>query len=191
MEKIGLFFGSFNPVHNGHLMLANYIIEYGDLDEVWFVVSPHNPLKAVSGLLPEKQRLDLVSLAIADFDRFKLCDVEFGMPKPSFTIDTLTLLNARHPEKHFTIIMGSDSLDSFDRWKDFEVLLNRYTLLVYPRKGSNENNPLHQHPSVKHIEAPQIEVSSSFIREGLKHGKNLRFFMPKDVFEQLIAGTTL
>lgn len=186
MEKIGLFFGSFNPVHNGHLMLANYILAFGDIDQVWFVVSPHNPLKPVSDLLPENQRLDLVRFAIDSFARFKLCDIEFAMPRPSFTIDTLTLLSSKHPEKHFSLIMGSDSIDSFHLWKDFETLLSRYTLLVYPRKGGSENNPLYQHHSVKRIEAPQIEVSSSFIRKGLKQGKDLRFFMPKGVFERFL-----
>jgi nicotinate-nucleotide adenylyltransferase len=185
MEKIGLFFGSFNPVHNGHLMLANYILEFGNLDQVWFVVSPHNPLKPTTDLLPENQRLDLVRYAIGDFDRFKLCDIEFGMPRPSFTIDTLTLLSSKHPEKHFSLIIGSDSLDSFNHWKDFETILSRYTLLVYPREGRNESNPLQQHPSVIRIAAPQIEVSSSFIRDGLKQGKDLRFFMPKGIFERL------
>ncbi|KAF0132098.1 MAG: nicotinate-nucleotide adenylyltransferase [Bacteroidetes bacterium] len=184
MKNVGLFFGSFNPVHNGHLMLANYLLEYASLDEIWFIVSPHNPLKAQADLMPEEKRLAMVKKAVEGFDRFVVSDIEFGMPKPSYTIDTLKALEIKFPNMHFHLITGTDSLENFHLWKDYEAILKSYSLLVYPRKGSSDH-PLIKHPSVQLIEAPLIEVSSTFIRDAIKQGKDLRFFLPKGVFEMI------
>jgi len=184
MKNIGLFFGSFNPVHNGHLMLANYLLEYASLDEIWFIVSPHNPLKAQADLMPEEKRLAMVKKAVEGFDRFVVSNIEFGMPKPSYTIDTLKALEIEFPNMHFHLITGTDSLENFHLWKDYEAILKSYSLLVYPRKGSS-GHPLIKHSSVQLIEAPLIEVSSTFIRDAIKQGKDLRFFLPKGVFEMI------
>lgn len=184
MKKVGLFFGSFNPVHNGHLMLANYLLEYVPFDEIWFVVSPQNPLKNQDELMPEAFRLSLVEKAIEGFSRFNACDTEFYLSKPSYTIHTLSALAGEFPEIEFYLIMGADSLLNFHLWKDYATILEKYHLLVYPRKGSPEHH-LMKHPSVQLVDAPLIEVSSTFIREAIKQGKDLRFFLPTGVFEMI------
>lgn len=184
MKKVGLFFGSFNPVHNGHLMLANYLLEFVPLDAVWFVVSPQNPLKNQDELMPEAFRLRLVKKAIGGFARFKACDTEFHLSKPSYTIHTLNALAEEFPDIDFYLIMGADSLLNFHLWKDYTTILEKYHLLVYPRKGSTEH-ALMKHPSVQLVEAPLIEVSSTFIRDGFKCGKDLRFFLPAEIFGML------
>jgi len=180
MRKVGLFFGSFNPIHNGHLMLANYLAEYGDMDEIWFVVSPHNPLKDKKSLLDDRHRLRMVELAVEGDERFQVCDIEFYMPKPSYTIDTLAKLHERYPSKDFYLICGMDSLESFKKWKNYEAILEYYHLLVYPRKGFS-GNELENHPSVKTINAPEIEVSSTFIRNAISEGHDVRYFVPEKV----------
>ena len=184
-EKIGLFFGSFNPIHNGHLMLANYLAEYGDLDEIWFVVSPQNPFKDKKSLLADRHRMYMVELAIKGDERFRVCDIEFYMPKPSYTIDTLTRLAERHPNTDFYLICGMDCLESFPKWKNHQMILQYHHLLVYPRKGFS-NNELANHPSVKIINAPEIEVSSTFIRNAIAEGRDVRYFMPKEVYKYII-----
>ncbi|MFZ4464043.1 MAG: nicotinate (nicotinamide) nucleotide adenylyltransferase [Bacteroidales bacterium] len=183
-ERIGLFFGSFNPIHHGHLMLANYLVEYTDLQEVWFVVSPHNPLKDKKTLLADYHRLDMVSMAIDDYPRFRVSDIEFRMPKPSFTIDTLVRLSEKHPGKLFSVICGMDSLQSFHKWKNFEQILENYHLIVYPRKN-HIASALENHPAVQIVQAPEIEVSSSFIRQGIWEGKDLNFFVPAKVYRYI------
>lgn len=183
-ERIGLFFGSFNPIHHGHLMLANYLVEYTDLQEVWFVVSPHNPLKDKKTLLADYHRLDMVSMAIDDYPRFRVSDIEFRMPKPSFTIDTLVRLSEKHPGKLFSVICGMDSLQSFHKWKNFEQILENYHLIVYPRKN-HIASALENHPAVQIVQAPEIEVSSSFIRQGIWEGKDLSFFVPAKVYRYI------
>ncbi len=183
-ERIGLFFGSFNPIHHGHLMLANYLVEYTDLQEVWFVVSPHNPLKDKKTLLADYHRLDMVSMAINDYPRFRVSDIEFRMPKPSFTIDTLVRLSEKHPGKLFSVICGMDSLQSFHKWKNFEQILENYRLIVYPRKN-HIASALENHPAVQIVQAPEIEVSSSFIRQGIWEGKDLNFFVPAKVYRYI------
>ncbi len=183
-ERIGLFFGSFNPIHHGHLMLANYLVEYTDLQEVWFVVSPHNPLKDKKTLLADYHRLDMVSMAINDYPRFRVSDIEFRMPKPSFTIDTLVRLSEKHPGKLFSVICGMDSLQSFHKWKNFEQILENYRLIVYPRKN-HIASALENHPAVQIVQAPEIEVSSSFIRQGIWEGKDLSFFVPAKVYQYM------
>lgn len=183
--KIGLFFGSFNPIHNGHLMLANYLAEYGDMDEIWFVVSPQNPFKDKKSLLADRHRLYMVEMAIKGDERFQVCDIEFYMPQPSYTIDTLTRLQERHPNTDFYLICGMDNIESFKKWKNYEMILQYHHLMVYPRKGYSSNE-LVEHPSVTVVEAPEIEVSSTFIREAIGEGKDVRYFVPKEVYKYII-----
>ena len=184
-EKVGLFFGSFNPIHNGHLMLANYLAEYGGLDEIWFVVSPQNPFKDKKSLLADRHRLYMVEMAIKDDERFQVCDIEFYMPQPSYTIDTLTRLQERHPNTDFYLICGMDNIESFKKWKNYEMILQYHHLMVYPRKGYSSNE-LVEHPSVTVVEAPEIEVSSTFIRNAIGEGKDVRYFVPKDVYKYIV-----
>ena len=184
-EKIGLFFGSFNPIHNGHLMLTNYLAEYGGLDEIWFVVSPQNPFKDKKSLLADRHRLYMVEMAIKDDERFQVCDIEFYMPQPSYTIDTLTRLQERHPNTDFYLICGMDNIESFKKWKNYEAILQYHHLMVYPRKGYSSNE-LVNHPSVMVVEAPEIEVSSTFIRNAISEGKDVRYFVPKDVYKYIV-----
>ena len=184
-EKVGLFFGSFNPIHNGHLMLANYLAEYGGLDEIWFVVSPQNPFKDKKSLLADRHRLYMVEMAIKDDERFQVCDIEFYMPQPSYTIDTLTRLQERHPNTDFYLICGMDNIESFKKWKNYEAILQYHHLMVYPRKGYSSNE-LVEHPSVTVVEAPEIEVSSTFIRNAIGEGKDVRYFVPKEVYKYIV-----
>lgn len=183
-RKIGLFFGSFNPIHNGHLMLANYMVEYTDLDCIWFVISPHNPFKDKKSLLKDYHRRDMLELAIKDDPRFEVCDIEFYMPKPSYTIDTLTRLSERHPNTDFFLICGMDNISSFHKWKNYELILENYQLIVYPRKPY-KGNELLDHKSVHVVQAPEIEVSSTFIRDAVAHGKDVRYFMPERVCQYM------
>lgn len=184
-EKVGLFFGSFNPIHNGHLMLANYLAEYGGLDEIWFVVSPQNPFKDKKSLLADRHRLYMVEMAIKGDERFQVCDIEFYMPQPSYTIDTLTRLQERHPNTDFYLICGMDNIESFKKWKNYEAILQYHHLMVYPRKGYSSNE-LVEHPSVTVVEAPEIEVSSTFIRNAIGEGKDVRYFVPKEVYKYIV-----
>jgi nicotinate-nucleotide adenylyltransferase len=181
----GLFFGSFNPIHIGHLALANYMLEFTPMQHVWFVVSPQNPFKAQAGLLPEYQRLHLVNIAIADFPAFKASSIEFNLPRPSYTIDTLAYLEEKYAGEDFSIIMGADGLPGFHKWKNFRVLLERYDLWIYPRPGFSGQNALNPNiPDWSRIhfsEAPIMDISSSFIREGIRNGHKLDCFMPHEV----------
>lgn len=183
--KIGLFFGSFNPVHNGHLMLANYIVEYTDLDFIWFVVSPQNPFKDKDSLLQDRHRFDMLEMAVKNDSRFEVCDIEFNMPKPSYTIDTLTRLSELYPETEFYLICGMDNLAGFQKWKNAQEILDDYHLLVYPRKGY-EGGELVNHKSVSIINAPEIEISSSFIRTAVAENKDVRYFMPEKSYNYMI-----
>ncbi len=184
-NKIGLFFGSFNPVHNGHLMLANYIVEYTDLDYVWFVVSPHNPFKDKKSLLQDHHRRDMLEMAVEEDPRFEVCDIEFYMPKPSYTIDTLVRLSERYPNTDFYLICGMDNLTNFKKWKNAQVILDNYHLLVYPRKGY-DGGDLTNHKSVQIIDAPEIEISSTFIRKAISENKDVRYFIPEKVYKYMI-----
>ncbi|MEA4919139.1 nicotinate (nicotinamide) nucleotide adenylyltransferase [Proteiniphilum sp.] len=185
-QSIGIFSGSFNPIHIGHLILANYICEFTDLEEVWFVVSPHNPLKDPGDLLDDDLRLEIVRLALEEFDRMKVSDVEFHMPRPSYTIDTLTKLANEHPDKGFTLIIGGDNWRQIHRWKECEKLVNNYPLLVYPRLGDAVVIPDQLSTSVRVVDAPIVEVSSTFIRESIRNGKNMRGFLPPKVYDFIV-----
>jgi nicotinate-nucleotide adenylyltransferase len=179
--KTGLFFGSFNPIHIGHLILASYMTEFTDIDEVWFVVSPHNPLKDKKTLLNDYQRLEMVQLAIDKDSRFKAVDIEFKLPQPNYTIDTLTYLKEKYPKKSFTLLMGEDNLNSLHKWKNYELLLSDYRFFVYPRKNSFIKPEYASHSSVTITQAPVVEISSSFIRQAIKAGKDVQYMLPSEV----------
>lgn len=182
--NIGLYFGSFNPVHSGHLIIANHVINFTDLDEVWFVISPQNPFKKRKNLIDSYDRLYLMELAIGENDRLKPCTIEFHMPKPSYTIDTLTYLKDKHPNFNFSLIMGSDNLVTFHKWKNYDVILKYYNILVYVRPGF-EDVPFLDHPKVKSIKAPLLEISSSFIRKLIKENKSIQYLVPFKVYEEI------
>ena len=184
--KIGLFFGSFNPIHVGHLVIANYMLEYTDMERIWFVVSPQNPLKEKKSLLDEKQRFHLVTLAIGETNKYKASSIEFKLPQPSYTINTLAHLKEKFPQHNFALIMGADNLQSFKKWKNHEEILKQYEIFVYPRMNSNGGNLL-KHPNVKFVNAPVIEISSTQIRNAIKEKKELRYFMPDEVWQEIKA----
>jgi nicotinate-nucleotide adenylyltransferase len=182
--KTGLFFGSFNPIHIGHLILAGYMSEFTDLSEVWFVVSPQNPLKEKKTLLGDHHRLELVRKAAEGFQKLKVSDIEFKLPKPSYTIDTLTYLREKYPKKKFALILGADNLQGFKKWKNYEEILNNYELYVYPRPHQNDSE-LKEHPSVHFVDAPMVEISATFIRKAIKEKKDVSFMLPKAVAEYI------
>ncbi|WP_207535867.1 nicotinate (nicotinamide) nucleotide adenylyltransferase [Desertivirga arenae] len=180
--KVGLFFGSFNPIHVGHLIIANYMANYSDLQSVWLIVSPHNPLKVKSSLANMYDRLEMARLATEDNDRIKISDIEFKLPQPSYTIDTLIHLQERYPEHQFTLIMGADNLTSLKKWKNYEIILRDYKILVYPRPGY-DNQELASHPSISITDTPVMEISSTFIRRAIKEGKSVQYMVPNNVFK--------
>jgi len=181
--KVGLYFGSFNPIHIGHMAIANYMVEYTSIDQLWFIVSPHNPLKNKSNLLNDYQRLDLVNLAIEDDNRFRASNIEFNLPKPSYTIDTLTYLKEKFADYKFIILMGSDNLESFHKWKNFKTIVQNYGIIVYPRPGFEQAKVLKHDNITIAKEAPLMEVSSSFIRNAIHEGKDVRHFLPQNVWK--------
>ncbi len=180
--KIGLYFGSFNPVHIGHMAIANFLVEYGGIDQLWFVVSPQNPLKKKENLLNDYDRLEMMHLAVSDEQRFRVSDIEFRLPKPSYTIDTLTYLSEKFPTHHFSIIMGSDNLVNFHRWKNYEAIEQNYGIIVYPRPGFDPS-ALQTFRDIRWVDAPLMEISSTFIREAIREGRNMRHFLPPRVWE--------
>ncbi len=185
MIKTGLFFGSFNPIHIGHLAIANYMLEFSDIEQLWFIVSPHNPLKQKQTLLADYHRLELTRRAVEDDDRFRVSDIEFGMPKPSYTIDTLTYLGEKHPGNEFLLIMGADGLRTFHHWKNSQQIQEKYHRLVYPRPGI-PNEEIKDHFNMTLVDAPLIEISSSFIRESIRYGKDVRYFLPEKTYKYLV-----
>ena len=180
MAKTGLFFGSFNPIHVGHLIIASYMANFTDLDEIWLVVSPQNPLKNKKGLGNMYDRLEMARLATEQAEHIKVSDIEFTLPQPSYTIDTLAYLHEKYPSKEFVLIMGADNLVSFKKWKNYEVILNNYHIYVYPRPGSDVTE-WENHPSVTFTDTPQMEISSTFIRKALKETRNIQFLVPENV----------
>ncbi len=188
--KIGLYSGSFNPIHHGHVMLANYLVEFSDLNELWFVVSPQNPLKKKADLMDDADRLKMVELALEGDSRMKASDIEFSMPQPSYTINTLRALSLKFPSDQFVFICGMDSLQGLPRWKEYQAILDNYELLVFPRKGY-DGGELLQHTHVKVLETPVIEVSSTFIRNSMKEGKDVRHFMPEKAYRYLVENNLL
>lgn len=180
----GLYFGSFNPIHIGHLAIANFMVEFSDLDQLWFVVSPQNPLKAKSSLLQDYHRLALVRLAIEDDDRFRASDIEFKLPTPSYTIDTMTYLEEKHPGMEFQLIMGADGLRTFHKWKHSDLIVKRYHRLIYPRPGIDLKKAV-RIPNATLVDAPMMEISSSFIRKAIKEGKDVRHLVPARAYKYI------
>ncbi|MCD7973581.1 MAG: nicotinate-nucleotide adenylyltransferase [Candidatus Azobacteroides sp.] len=188
MIRTAIFSGSFNPVHIGHLMLANYIAEYEPVDEIWFVLSPQNPLKQQSGLLADRLRLRMLNLALEDFQAFKSSDIELSMPLPSYTIRTLNTLKEQYPEREFILIIGSDNWLRFYQWKDYQEILSHYSVWVYPRPGYPVSD-MKLPQSVRMIDSPVFEISSTDIREAFRQGKNLKAFLPYKVYNFIKENT--
>jgi nicotinate-nucleotide adenylyltransferase len=180
--KIGLLFGSFNPIHIGHLIIANYMANHTDLDKVWLVVSPQNPLKKYGDLINTYDRLEMARLATDNSDNLSVSDIELKLPQPSYTIDTLTLLKEKYPEHEFALIMGSDNLVSLHKWKNYKLILRDYQIYVYPRPGY-ENTDLATHPSVHITMTPLMELSATFIRKSIAEKKSVQFFVPDPVLK--------
>lgn len=185
-KKVGIYSGSFNPIHIGHLALANWLCEYTPLDEIWFLVTPQNPFKSETELMNDEFRLELVQYAIADYPKFKASDFEFHLPKPSYTIDTLHTLSNTCTDCLFHLIIGSDNWMKFAYWKDSEKLLAEYPIIIYPRKGFPIDKKAIKHPHIYIANAPEMEISSTFIRQALAQKKDIRFFLPKGIWNFLI-----
>jgi nicotinate-nucleotide adenylyltransferase len=185
---VGLYFGSFNPIHHGHLLIANYVLEHSSLDQVWFVVSPQNPLKPSASLLNEYHRLFLVQLAIEGEKGLKASDIEFKLPKPSYTVDTLAYLQEKYPANEFSIIMGSDSFQNLPKWKNYTWLLQHYPLYIYMRP---EHETLPTYPGARSItvlDAPLLPISSTEIRKNIKEGRSIRYYVPDAVRTEIERG---
>jgi nicotinate-nucleotide adenylyltransferase len=190
MAKIGLYFGSFNPIHIGHTAIAGYMTEFTGLDQVWFVVSPHNPLKKKESLLADHHRIYMVQLAIGDNDRLKASDIEFKLPVPSYTIDTLTYLKEKHSKNEFCLVMGEDNLYTLHKWKNAEELVSRYPIYVYPRQDSGKpSSPLLDQllakADVHRVNAPLMDISGTFIRNGIKNKKDMSYFLSAAVWKYI------
>ncbi|MEC5164563.1 nicotinate-nucleotide adenylyltransferase [Flavobacterium sp. PL11] len=184
--KIGLYFGTFNPIHIGHLIIANHMAEYSDLDQIWMVVTPHNPLKKKSTLLDDYHRLQMVHLATEDFPKIKPSDIEFKLLQPNYTVNTLAHLQEKYPHCVFSLIMGEDNLKSFHKWKNYEVILVHHEIYVYPRLSSEEDLlKLKNHPKIHFVDAPIVEISSTFIRDNIKNGKNVKPLLSSNVWEYI------
>jgi nicotinate-nucleotide adenylyltransferase len=183
--KIGLYFGSFNPIHIGHLIIANHILNETGLQKIWFVVSPQNPFKNSESLINEYDRLHLVQKAVEDDLRLKASDIEFGLPKPSYTVHTLTYLKEKYPDHSFSIIMGSDSFQNIDKWKNAEVIIKNYPLFIYKRPGFEVVN--HVNAQIQILQAPLLEISATHIRELIRNGKSIKYLVPPSVEEEINA----
>ncbi|MFP4469782.1 MAG: nicotinate (nicotinamide) nucleotide adenylyltransferase [Bacteroidota bacterium] len=183
-KKTGLFFGSFNPVHIGHLIIAAFMREFSDLDEVWFVISPQNPLKEKNSLLADHHRLMLVKTAIEDDPLFRAIDIEFRMPRPSYTIDTLTYLSEKYPSRELIMIGGTDILPSLHKWKNYRVLLEDYRFYIYNRPGYDPGTYA-GHPHIRIFDAPLMQISSSFIRKAIAEGKDVQYMLPPKVWQYI------
>ena len=182
--KIGLYFGTFNPIHVGHMIIANHMAEHSDLQQIWMVVTPHNPHKQKSTLLEDYQRLHLVNLATEDYTKIKATDIEFKLPQPNYTVNTLAHLKDKYPQHEFSLIMGEDNLKSFHKWKNYEFILENHDIYMYPRISTEtETSDLINHPRIHKIDAPIVEISSTFIRESIKNKKNIRPLLPNNVWE--------
>ena len=177
---VGLYFGSFNPIHNGHLIIANYIVQNTSLEQVWFIISPQNPLKKSATLLNEYHRLYLVQVSIEDEPALKVSDIEFRLPKPSYTIDTLTYLAEKFPTHLFSVIMGSDSFQNLPEWKNYKQLLSNYPIYVYERPGFKPDN-IYKNAEIIFLKAPLLEISSTYIRKIIRDGKSIRYLVPEKV----------
>lgn len=183
--KIGLYFGTFNPIHTGHLIIANHMAEYTGLDQIWLVVTPHNPLKKKSTLLEDHHRLQMVFLATEDYPKLKPSDIEFKLPQPNYTVNTLAYLQEKYPTHQFSLLMGEDNLNSLHKWKNYEVILQNHDIYVYPRIDKSGEVLQVINGKVHKVEAPVIEISSTFIRENIKNNKNVRPLLPEKVWQYI------
>ncbi len=187
MKKVGLYFGTFNPIHIGHLVIANHMVEFSSLDEVWFVVTPQSPFKTKKTLLDNNQRYQMVYDAVEEYPKLKPSNIEFNLPQPNYTINTLAVLSEKYPKGYeFSLIMGEDNLKGFHKWKNYEFILEAYSLYVYPRVSSGKvEHKFKNHPKIHKVEAPIMEISSTFIRENYKLGKNIKPLLPKVVWKYI------
>jgi nicotinate-nucleotide adenylyltransferase len=189
--KIGLYFGTFNPIHIGHLIIANHMAEHADLDQIWMVVTPHNPLKKKDTLLKDAIRLELVYLATENYPKIKPSDIEFKLPQPSYTVNTLAYIQEKYPNNEFSLIMGEDNLKSFHKWKNYEVILQNHDIYVYPRLDAKntlaevKKDTLENHSKIHFIDAPVVEISATFIREAIKKNINIQPLLPIKVWEYI------
>ena len=184
--NIGLYFGSFNPIHTGHLIIANHILNESNLDKIWFIVSPLNPFKNADSLMNEYERFYLVQKAIEHDVRLKASDIEFALPKPSYTVHTLAYLKEKYPQWSFSLIMGSDGFLNLDKWKNFETIISHYEIIIYKRPGFEVDNKLNAH--IKVMTAPLLEISSTHIRNLIQSGKSIKYLVPPAVEEEILAG---
>ncbi len=184
-KEVAVFSGSFNPIHMGHLILANYIKEFTYVDEIWFIVSPQNPLKNTDCMLDDDIRLLMTQLALENFVEFKLSNIEFEMPSPSYTIYTLKELSKRYPNNNFTLIIGADNWVVFNQWKDYEELIKNYKIIIYPRKDADVIIQDNYKDSIKLVNAPLVDISSTFIRRSINEGRNMRAFLPPKVYDYI------
>jgi len=186
MKKTGLFFGSFNPIHIGHLIIANHIVEHSNLDEVWFVVTPHNPHKIKKTLLADHHRLMMTRLALENYPKLKASNIEFGLPQPNYTVNTLAHLQEQYPDNHFVLLMGQDNIASFHKWKNYQAILEQHQIYVYPRITKKvPNEEILMHPAVSTIDAPIIELSATQVRNDIRQAKNVRPMLPPEVFKYI------
>ena len=186
MSKIGLYFGTFNPIHVGHLIIANHLIEYADLEEIWMVVTPHNPFKKKRSLLENYHRFELVYRATENYPRIKPSNIEFKLPQPNYTVFTLAHISEIYPNREFSLIMGEDNLNSFHKWKNYETILENHFIYVYPRVSAEKTSEkFKNHPKIKFVDAPITEISSTMIRNGIKNKKNVKPLLPKEVWEYI------
>lgn len=182
--KVGLYFGTFNPIHVGHLIIANHLVEFSDLDEVWFVVTPQSPHKKKQSLLDNHHRYELVYIAVEDYPKLRPSDIEFKLSQPNYTVHTLAHISEKYPNKEFSLIMGEDNLKSFHKWKNYETIIEHHDIYVYPRIGGGKvKNQFRDHPKVHRIDAPVIQISATHIRDSIKNGKNVQSLMPKEVWK--------
>lgn len=184
--KVGLYFGTFNPIHVGHIIIANHLVEYSDLDEIWMVVTPHNPHKKKSSLLANHHRFELVYQALQKYTKIKPSDIEFKLPQPNYTVNTLAHINEKYPQHEFSLIMGEDNLKSFHKWKNYETILEHHHIYVYPRiaEGAIEHQ-FKNHPKIHLVDAPIVQISSTMIRNGIKNKKNVKPLLTKEVWEYI------
>ncbi len=185
-RKVGLFFGTFNPIHTGHLIIANHMAEYSDLEEIWLVVTPHNPHKKKSSLLDNHHRLEMVYRACESYDKLKPSNIEFDLPQPNYTVNTLAHLQEKFPTNDFCLIMGEDNLKSFHKWKNSEVIIENHEIYVYPRIAQGEvADEFNGHAKITRVDAPIVEISSTFIRKAIKEFKNVRPLLNEEVWKYI------
>lgn len=187
MKNIGLYFGTFNPIHIGHLAIANHMVEFSELDEIWFVITPHSPFKKKASLLDDHHRYQLVQIAVEEYPNLKASNIEFKLPQPNYTVNTLAYITEKYPKDRFHLIMGEDNLKSFHKWKNYEVILGHHEIYVYPRvyDGRVIETRFDDHPKVHQVDAPIMEISATFIRKAIKNKKNIKPLLPCNVWQYI------